>query len=161
GDLVGEAAELARQLGELAAVVAVWTADHDDRVTLCRQTAKRLLPVLGRLADRVDEAYVRVGEASAGRFDQVQKVVERVGGRGDDAKARPAGKLLDIFFVQNNRVFVEIAHEAANLYVSGLANHDRMAALSDEPVERQVNALHQRTSRVVNLQTLRAQLALD
>ena len=63
GDEVRRPAQAAGQFHQLAAVVAVGAAHHDHHVRPRRQLPQRPLTVLGRLADGVDEAHVRVRES--------------------------------------------------------------------------------------------------
>ena len=60
----------------------------------------------------------------------------------------------------NDRVFVQVADQAADLDVLRLADDDGVPPFRDQLLQRQVDARHQRTGGVVDFQALFAQLQL-
>ena len=86
------------------------------------------MAILGGLADGVDETDVRVGEPVTDGADQFQHALQRLRRLGDDAEPRSPGELVDVLFVEDDRVLVEIAHQAADFNMAGLPDHDGMPA---------------------------------
>jgi len=73
---------------QLARVVARPATDHDDDVGLACSVDRRGLPRLGGLADRVEEAHVRVRESPSDQADQVPHLLDRLRRLGRHAEAR-------------------------------------------------------------------------
>ena len=125
---VPEPAEALCQFRELAAVIAVAAAhDHDD-VTFLRQVQQCLLSLLGRLANRIDEAHVGAREAAAHGGDQLENRAQRLRRLRHDTQARPAFQLVQVGLTQHDAVFIKIADQAAHLDMAGLADDDRVPA---------------------------------
>ena len=93
-DLVSWPAEAPRQLRKLVTIVAFGSTHYHHDVTLLGQIPQGLLPLLGRLADRVDETHVGLWEATAHGGDQLEDGGERLRRLSYDAQPRPAFQLL-------------------------------------------------------------------
>src|SRR5262245_39625647 len=65
-------------LYQLARVVARPAADHDDDVGLACHLDRRGLPFLRGLADRVDEAHLRLREPPSDQGNQVTHLLDRL-----------------------------------------------------------------------------------
>jgi hypothetical protein len=88
--------------GELAGVVAVRAADHDDDIGLTCEVPCGILTVLGRPADGVDEADVGLGELPPDESDQVPHILDRLRRLGGDAYARMRVEHGDVVIVQDD-----------------------------------------------------------
>ena len=78
----------AARVHQLTRVVAVRAADDDDDVASARQLDGGVLPLLRRLADRVDEADVGLRESPSNQRDQVPHPLDRLRRLRGDADAR-------------------------------------------------------------------------
>ena len=87
-DVVHARTVAAARVHELTRVVAVRAADDDDDVASARQLDGGVLTLLGRLADRVDEADVGLREPPSNQRDQVSHPVDRLRRLSGDADAR-------------------------------------------------------------------------
>ena len=119
-------------LDQLARVVARPAADHDDDVGLACHLDRRGLPLLGGLADRVDEAHVRLRESPSDQVDQVPHLLYRLRRLGRHAEAWMLLEREDVIVFEHDVEAIEIAGEAAHLHVVALPDDDDVVALARE-----------------------------
>ena len=119
-------------LDQLARVVARPAADHDDDVGLARHLDRRGLPILGGLADRVEEAHVRLRESPSDQVDQVPHLLDRLRRLGRHAEAWMLLEREDVIVFEHDVEAIEIAGEAAHLHVVALPDDDDVVAVARE-----------------------------
>ena len=119
-------------LDQLARVVARPAADHDDDVGLACHLDRRGLPFLGGLADRVEEAHVRLRESPSDQVDQVPHLLYRLRRLGRHADAWMLLEREDVIVFEHDVEAIEIAGEAAHLHVVALPDDDDVVALARE-----------------------------
>ena len=93
-------------------------------------------------------------------------MLQRLRRLGHDAEAgrrlarQPLLQPIQIAFVENDGVFVQVADEAADLDVLRLADDDGVPPFADELAQGQVRPRHKRAGGVIDLQAVPAQLQL-
>jgi len=117
---------------QLARVVARSAADHDDHVGLARHLDRRGLPLLGGLADRVQEAHFRSRESASDEVDEMPHPLDRLRRLGRHAEARMLLERQDVIVFEHDVEAIEIAGEAAHLHVVALPDDDDVVALARE-----------------------------
>src|SRR5262249_43038386 len=130
-------------------------------VALGGQIVQSLLPLLGRLAYRVDEANVGVGKTATQRGNQLDNSVPGLSRLRDDTQSIAALQLVEVGLLQNDGVIVQIAYQAAHLDVPGLSNDDGVASFGNQLGEGLVDALHQRAGGVVYVIAFLLEFKLD
>ena len=119
-------------LDQLARVVARPAADDDDDVGLACHLDRRGLPFLGGLADRVDEAHLRLRESPPDQVDQVPHLLDRLRRLGRHAEAWMLLEREDVSVFEHDVEAIEIAGEAAHLHVVALPDDDDVVAVARE-----------------------------
>src|SRR5688572_9497844 len=94
---------------EFARIIAVRATDDDDDIALLREFDGGGLALLGRLANGVPEADLRIKKTRANELHEVAHALNGLRGLRDDAKACAWLKLLHILLSQYDIKFIEIA----------------------------------------------------
>ena len=131
-------------LDQLARVVARPAADHDDDVGLACHLDRRGLPVLGGLADRVEEAHVRLRESPSDQVDQVPHLLYGLRRLGRHAEAWMLLEREDVIVLEHDVEAIEIAGQAAHLHVVALPDDDDVVALAREGRDGAVRDVYER-----------------
>ena len=93
------------------------------------------MPVLGGLADGVDEADLRARMSLANGLDEGGDFLERLGCLRDDAEFFPEGERCDVFVGEDDREVLKVSGEAANFHVISCSDDDGEVSGDDEPGE--------------------------
>ena len=131
-------------LYQLARVVARPAADHDYDVGLACHLDRRGLPFLGGLADRVEEAHVRLRESPSDQVDQVPHLLYRLRRLGRQAEAWMLLEREHIIVFEHDVEAIEIAGEAAHLHMVALPDDDDVVALACEGRDGAVRDVYER-----------------
>ena len=89
-------------------VVAVRAADDNHHAAFLCQLNGRVLPLLRRLADGINETYFRPRKAFANQPYKMTNLFNGLGGLGHDAETRPLAKSGHALLVQHHVEFVQI-----------------------------------------------------
>ena len=141
---------------ELLRVVAVGAADDHDHVAGARQLARGVLMLLGRPADRVDEADLRSREPLADEPHEVLHPFDRLRRLSRDSDPRMFLEVHDVLFVQHHVEAVEVLSDRPHLHVRALADDHRMIALPHQQRHGAVRRVNERTGPLDDIQTERA-----
>ena len=144
---------------QLARVVAVRAADHDDDVALLREFHCGVLTLLRRLADRIHKAHFGSGEALAHQLHQCAHARNGLRGLGHDAEARTLGQLRHIFRRQHDIERIEVFRHAPHFHVIAFADNDGVKALRHQLRQRAMCDVNERTGGLHYIQSARARLA--
>ena len=93
---------------------------------------RRRLPFLGGLADRVDEAHVRVRKPPPDQRHHVPDLLDRLRRLRRDADPRMLLEREDVIVVEHDVEAVQIAGEASDFDVVALADDDDVVAVAGE-----------------------------
>ncbi len=138
---------------ELERVVAVASADHDQRVTLGDELAQGVLTVLGRLADGVGKAHLTLRPRPPQRFDQRQHFVQRLcrlRNHPVTSALRERGEMRDFF---DDMSAGKVADESFHFDVAGLADDHRKVTKRNELPKLTMRTPHQRTRPIGHVKT--------
>ena len=155
-DVMNVRTVLAARVDELARVVALRAADHDDDITTARQLDGGGLAVLRGTTDGVEETDVGLRELLSNERNQASHLVDRLRRLGSNAHARTALQRQHVAFVEHDVELVEIFRQSPHLDMSALADDDRVVAVADEGLDRPMRHLHERAGGLDDLQAERA-----
>src|SRR3989442_11709927 len=93
-------AETAASLHELSRVVTLSAANDDDDVAVLSHLDSRDLPVLGRLANGVNETHFGIGKCFANQTRQIVHFFKRLGRLRGDSESWTWSETQHIVFVQ-------------------------------------------------------------
>ena len=134
-------------LDQLARVVARSAADDDDDIRLAGHLDRRGLTLFGRLADRVDEAHLRLRESPPDQPDQVPHPLDRLRRLRRHAEAWMLFEGEDVSLFEHDVEAIEVAGEAAHLDVVALPDDDDVVALAHEVGDGAVRDVDERARR--------------
>jgi hypothetical protein len=134
----------AASLDEFACVIAVNPANHDDYIGLLREFHCRMLSLLRRLANRVNELHFRAGESLLNETHQVPDSLNRLGGLRGDTIFGALRQILDILLGKDDVEGFEVTGHAADFHMIALSDDDRMVTFSHESAHSPVRQMDER-----------------
>jgi len=141
------------RVDQLARVVAGCSPDHDHDIALAREIDGRLLALLGRQTDRIDETDVGSGEPGADEADQVPDAIERLRRLGRDTDAGVLVEGEHVGFVEHDVEGLEVVGQSTHLDVGALADDHGVIALRDERGDGAVRHAHERAGGFEDLES--------
>jgi hypothetical protein len=154
--VVDARAEFRAGLDEFAGIVAVGAAYDDHDVTPRSQFLRGALPLLGRLADSVNDSNLRIRKTAANELREVLHPRDGLRGLGSDAETRARGELFDIGFRFDKIERGKILGEAAHFNMTALADDDRVISLRDQAGDRAMRERHQRAGAFEDFEAMSA-----
>ena len=112
--------------------------------------------MLGRLADRIEEAHVRLRESPPDQVDQVPHLLHRLRRLGGHADPRMRLEREDVSVLEHDVEAIEIAGEAAHLDVIALPDDHDVIAVAREGRDGAVRDVDQRARGFHHRQPQRA-----
>ena len=155
-DVVDAPAEFRAGLYEFAGVVAVGSADDDHDVAFLREIFRGALPLLGGLADRINEPDFGSGKP---KTETLGKVADASGGLGrlrSNTEAFTRGELVDVGFSLDDVKGSEVFGEAADFDMAALADDDGVVTVRDQPADGAVREGHERAGSFEEFESVTA-----
>jgi hypothetical protein len=148
----------AASLDQLPRVIALPTADYDDRFGVGDQLPQRELSILCRTANRIDESHLGIRMKQADKIDNIPDEIDRLGRLRNDPVTSALRKFRNIITGTYDNGFREISDQSFYFDVAGFADDNGKESGGDELLELFVGVAHERTRSIRNVKSGRAPL---
>jgi len=140
-------------LDQLMSVIAVSATNCDHHITLPRQLDRRVLPLFGWLAYRVDKTNLRAGKSASNQPQKILDLFYWLRRLRRNTESRMFSQFKYVGLRKHDIEIRQVFRQAAHLYVIAFADDDRMTPFAHEPGHRTVGDMHQRACCFRHIQT--------